>query len=222
MPEYARFDGLIGEVQVRTILQHAWAEIEHDIQYKAVATLPLEIRRRFMTLAGLLEIADREFQALEDEDVRLRDEARQSVAAGRLTDVEITPDALQSYLDRKLGPDGRMSEFSYRWDALLLRRLGFTDLQQLDRILSSYDDDEISRTLYGTRQGQLTRMEDVLLAALGEAFVRRHPWANAPDNEWYGRILRARLERLERAGITIGAFDPDENPAVWANGQNES
>lgn len=43
-PEYARFRGLRAEVQVRTILQHTWTEIEHDIQYKAPATLPAQIR----------------------------------------------------------------------------------------------------------------------------------------------------------------------------------
>ena len=40
LPEYRRFSDLVVEVQVRTILQHAWAEIEHDIQYKAVAAVP--------------------------------------------------------------------------------------------------------------------------------------------------------------------------------------
>ena len=40
LPEYARFKDLVTEIQVRTILQHAWAEIEHDIQYKAVEAIP--------------------------------------------------------------------------------------------------------------------------------------------------------------------------------------
>lgn len=70
--EYKRFDGLIAEIQVRTILQHAWAEMEHDIQYKSSEQIPTSIQRRFIALAGMLEIADREFQAVQDEDSKLR------------------------------------------------------------------------------------------------------------------------------------------------------
>ena len=66
------FQGLVAEIQVRTILQHAWAEIEHDIQYKSVRAIPAAIRRRLAAVAGLLEIADREFQAIQDEDERHR------------------------------------------------------------------------------------------------------------------------------------------------------
>jgi len=65
LSEYRNFQGLVAEVQVRTVMQHAWAEIEHDIRYKSKAAIPLAISRRFMTLAGLLEIADREFQAIQ-------------------------------------------------------------------------------------------------------------------------------------------------------------
>jgi putative GTP pyrophosphokinase len=68
LAEYNRFADLVAEIQVRTILQHAWAEIEHDIQYKSLETMPTAIRRRFIMLAGLLELADREFQAIHDED----------------------------------------------------------------------------------------------------------------------------------------------------------
>lgn len=188
---------------MRTILQHAWAEIEHDIQYKAVSTLPAEIRRRFMTLAGLLEIADREFQALEDEDVRLREEARQSVAAGRLEGVEITPDALKSYLNRKFGSDLRISDFSYRWEAQLLRRVGFSDLAQVDEAIDGFDDDQISRILWGSRQGQLSRFDDVLLAALGEELLPRHPWRRLT---WFAERCEEHLADLREAGVSVGTY----------------
>lgn len=65
--EYSRYHGLKAEIQTRSILQHAWAEIEHDLGYQTREAVPKEIRRRFSALAGMLEIADREFQSLRDE-----------------------------------------------------------------------------------------------------------------------------------------------------------
>lgn len=59
--EYTSYKGIKFEIQIRSILQHAWAEIEHDIGYKSNTGLPTEIRRYFSRLAGLLELADDEF-----------------------------------------------------------------------------------------------------------------------------------------------------------------
>jgi putative GTP pyrophosphokinase len=61
LTEYKRFPGLKAEIQTRSILQHAWAEIEHDLGYKSKLAVPREIRRRFFRLAGLLELGDQEF-----------------------------------------------------------------------------------------------------------------------------------------------------------------
>lgn len=79
LSEYALFQGMKFELQVRTILQHAWAEIEHDIGYKAEVEVPRKIRRRLFRLAGLLELADTEFTAIRKEDRRYRANISQSI-----------------------------------------------------------------------------------------------------------------------------------------------
>ncbi len=64
LPEYSKFSNQIFEVQIRTILQHAWAELSHDRNYKSSKGLPIDIQRRFNLISGQLEIADREFNIL--------------------------------------------------------------------------------------------------------------------------------------------------------------
>ncbi|MDO9221546.1 MAG: hypothetical protein Q7T90_11010, partial [Thiobacillus sp.] len=205
LSEYERFRDAVIEVQVRTILQHSWAEIEHDIQYKSSAAIPSDIRRRFMALAGLLEIADREFQAIQDDDRALNAQAKSLVEAGKLGEVEITPSALRAYLQRKLGSDGRMSDWSYEWTVKLLKRLGFKNLDQVDACIRSYDDDRVSRLLSGNRQGQLTRFEYLLLASLGEKFIDRHVFAG---QDWFGNGPRRHLKLLADAGMVPSGYDP--------------
>ena len=61
LTEYTRFKKCRTEIQIRSILQHTWAEIEHDLGYKTKLAVPRHIRRRFSQLAGLLELADDTF-----------------------------------------------------------------------------------------------------------------------------------------------------------------
>jgi ppGpp synthetase/RelA/SpoT-type nucleotidyltranferase len=56
LPEYARFKGLRCEVQVQTVLNHAWSETSHDIIYKN------EPREGFGTRA--MELIERRFQRI--------------------------------------------------------------------------------------------------------------------------------------------------------------
>jgi putative GTP pyrophosphokinase len=205
LAEYRRFAESVVEVQIRTILQHAWAEIEHDIQYKSSYTIPAEIRRRFMVLAGILELADREFQAIHETDVELAHKAATRVSKGELTGLEITPGALKLFLDNRLGPDGRMRDWSYDWTARQLKRLGFVDLRQVSTAIAPYHDDQLSRIAEGTRLGQLSRFELMLLAALGANYLDRHELGR---HEWFVGRWRNMLNKFTEAGISIGTFNP--------------
>lgn len=67
LPENIRFNNIKFEIQIRSILQHAWAEIEHDLGYKGIATIPETAKRTFNRLSALLEITDIEFDRLKNE-----------------------------------------------------------------------------------------------------------------------------------------------------------
>ena len=61
---YGRFKNIKLEIQIRTVMQHAWAEIEHDLGYKSKEDIPDQYRRQFSRLAGLIELADDNFLQL--------------------------------------------------------------------------------------------------------------------------------------------------------------
>lgn len=66
LPEARRFKDLKVEIQIRTILQHAWAEIEHDLGYKTVGDIPVKVKRSFSRLASIIELADEEFVRIKE------------------------------------------------------------------------------------------------------------------------------------------------------------
>ncbi len=53
---------LIFEIQVRTLCQHTWADIEHALLYKQDMELEQSLKRKVFRLTSLLEICDQEFE----------------------------------------------------------------------------------------------------------------------------------------------------------------
>jgi putative GTP pyrophosphokinase len=97
LPEFAAFKDIPFEIQVRTVLQHAWAEIEHDRSYKFSSALPAPLRRRLHAIAGLLEMADREFTAIAAEIDAWSADVQRQTRQGDL-DIELTSASLAEYL----------------------------------------------------------------------------------------------------------------------------
>lgn len=145
--EYSRFDGLKCEIQVRSILQHAWAEIEHDLGYKSAAGVPAEVRRRFARVASLLELADDEFGqiriALKDYEGSIATKIAESPATVNLDLASFR--ALYDFSSNVAKLDnlviavggGQIDEERDQHADRLLERLhsfGVTNIEQLERI----------------------------------------------------------------------------------------
>ena len=90
------------EVQMRTILQHAWANMNHDTGYKSGVEVPMEYRRNMNRLAGMLELVDEQFSRIRTEINDYRRRVQSLVASGRLEEVPLDGDSYRSFLN--LGP----------------------------------------------------------------------------------------------------------------------
>ncbi len=64
LPEYRRYRNRTTEIQIRTVLQHAWAEIEHGTVYKTKAPASDAVRLKLRDLAGALATADDGLQSV--------------------------------------------------------------------------------------------------------------------------------------------------------------
>ncbi len=59
-----KFPNRRAEIQVRTILEHAWADLSHDLAYKNSFKIPVMWEREFAAVAALLEGADKTFSRI--------------------------------------------------------------------------------------------------------------------------------------------------------------
>ncbi|GAA0975232.1 DUF429 domain-containing protein [Nocardioides aquaticus] len=211
-PQWAQLRGLVAQVQVRTVLQHAWAEFEHEARYKG--SVPAEhasdLDRRFTLAAGLLELADQEFSTIRD---RLRTPAPQPAdpAAGTaggtggtlgagVVEVEphdprLDPRELAAFLAGQYGDAGWSRTDHYAWISGLLLELGITRFDELAEVLRDGVLDDLNERLgYRFPPGAVRRLDDALLAAYRERYVDLTGNARRRD------LLRQRLERMTEPG----------------------
>jgi hypothetical protein len=193
-PAYERLEGRQAQVQIRTVLQHAWAEFEHDIRYKG--TIPeehvSEFDRRFTLAAGLLELADREFSAIRD---RLQEGSTGSDSDSDDDDPRISPRELAAFLAGQYADAGWSRTDHYAWIAGLVLELGITSLPELGNILRSVDADALAERMdYRYPPGAVRRLDDALLWAFGDTYVELHA------NGERASALRARLAKMGGEG----------------------
>lgn len=165
LTEWKTFSNLKAEIQVRTVLQHAWAAIDHKLRYKTEEETPKNLRRQLFRLSALLELADEEFSNLKKLGKEVKAEYSKQVERGRL-DIEIDLSSLEAYLELTkqhskwkktaeevgfqpwhVGNAKRQQEMKSRL-LRILGLIGITSIESLDGILkdaSQWGKDALSR-----------------------------------------------------------------------------
>ena len=175
-------------VQIRTVLQHAWAEFEHDVRYKGSVSAEHapDFDRRFTLAAGLLELADQQFSSIRD---RHRDELTSPTEDD--DDPRIGATDLAAFLAGQFVDAGWSRTDHYAWISGLLLELGISSLSELREVLREVDVPAIDAHMgYRYPPGAVRRLDDALLSVYGERYIELH------GNAHRLALLRARLARL--------------------------
>jgi ppGpp synthetase/RelA/SpoT-type nucleotidyltranferase len=98
----ARYDDLkelVCEIQTRTVLQDAWAIIQHHLVYKRESDVPRELQRKLNSLAGLFETADDQFQSIRDlREKYIADVRDLSLNREAFLQTPVNADSIEEYL----------------------------------------------------------------------------------------------------------------------------
>jgi putative GTP pyrophosphokinase len=174
-------DGLVAEIQIRTICMHAWASIEHKLNYKKQQDLPNEFRpvmtRKFSQMSAMLELADELFVALRNEKNRVIEKYKTELAVPvkkeKLLDDELNIDVLQAYIEQNFAQYRQeLSRFKYLLGEMQLSQINLRDIEKGKRLLK---DRNLLRTLqsqYPSESGVPTQTGIVrlILDATNDAF----------------------------------------------------
>jgi ppGpp synthetase/RelA/SpoT-type nucleotidyltranferase len=105
-PEYSNLKKYWFEIQIRSILEHAWAVIDHEIIYKSGISYPKQELRRFASIAGALEILEREFYSLKSIRYDLINKYRDIYSSAKELKRKLDPARLLGLLEH-IFPDGQ-------------------------------------------------------------------------------------------------------------------
>lgn len=97
-PDHPEINTLRFEVQMRTAIQHVWANMYHDTGYKSGVEIPQEHLRNLNRLAGMLELADDEFSRIRIQITDYRRKVQALVKDGNFDEVTLNGDTFKSYL----------------------------------------------------------------------------------------------------------------------------
>ena len=138
------------EIQMRTVLQHVWANMNHDTGYKSGVEIPKIYMRNMSRLAGMLELVDDEFSRIRRELADYRRQVQTLVASGNLAEVLLDGDSFRSYLtvkpfdalSRRIASinQAEIQPVDLSRFLTLFKAMGFQTLGDIDKLVKDYSD----------------------------------------------------------------------------------
>ena len=166
--EWRNYSDIKFEIQVHTILEYAWSEIQHDRNYKFSGKLPLDVSRKFHLLAGSLDLLDLNFDELCEKVDNYESYVIDNINFGKLENIDLNTISLGVLLSNKFKDKKLVSEFEEEDYLKIANLLGITDFKKMGEIIDSFPFEEYIKVQIGISFSDL--MRDILIITFGDKF----------------------------------------------------
>ena len=178
------------EIQMRTVLQHAWANMNHDTGYKSGVEVPKRYLRSLSRLAGILELVDEQFSQIRTEITDYRRNIQALVASGNLKEVPLEVESFRSFLamepfrglNRRIAAvnQAEILDVSLMQFLQVFRGLKMETLGDISDLIRDWSDAAYQIAVY---QMGVTDI-DIVSSSVGPqnlciAYILRHGWGKA-------------------------------------------
>lgn len=137
VPLYKNLGNYTGEIQIRTLSQHHWAETSNILQYKDKTNAPREIQRSIGRVSALLEMVDLEYERLLNEREKYNEDVKENLNKSELLNVDI----LKIILDMNLPLKNKNDEEPYSELLAELTEFGIETPEDLENLINRNIDD---------------------------------------------------------------------------------
>jgi putative GTP pyrophosphokinase len=199
---YRGLDNLVAEIQVRTLFQHAWAELSHELSYKNEEHVPKQFRRKLYQLSAILENLDGQYDELHRQKASYAEEVLKDAHEVGRFDVsqELNVDTLQAFLDFHFPERDRDGDATHHLLSTLLQYR--VSLAQLQSSLNTVRDHlpAIDKAVYGTISPMKLSQYLVMRAVL--ELTNDDIYADSPPIAKWSRVIdywRRQLFGADRA-----------------------
>ena len=180
------FAGIKFEIQVRTILQHAWAEFEHDRNYKLRngVVLPKELVRRLKIVAGNLELIDWTFEQLASSITNYTLDIRKKTFEGDFS-TKISSPSLMVYLRQEFDQLVKQGlKPIILNDFKVITELSIMGIDNLEKLKNAIPTDFIEKSIeYQCLDTYRTALRDIMIIRDAKLYFEK-----AWQESWYDLI----------------------------------
>lgn len=210
--EYKDICDLKFEIQIRTVLQHAWAEMAHDRSFKFRAGLPATLERRPNLYAGMLEVIDQGFDNISKEidDYNTKIEEKSS---DEILESEVSSKTLKKFIG-SIKNVGEVHDCEISQNIIKeIRQFGINKISDFEKII----DNNLIKNLnkYRLKNNYLSFIRHAMMYADIEKYL-------STDFDWTGidqistdslveKYGQSKIDELfERNDITILDYDDED------------